>query len=136
MRPGTAILISSEAGTAGGLGFAGERPLSRLGTRLLTSTTCSRVTLGGRLSGIVKSPWSVVSRAVTFGDATGPAIVTVPLAVENRFVAPDDAKTLQRHGNIGGGAGAAQTTEPCAARLPLAVSPAENSARQAVAVPG
>src|SRR5204862_1514348 len=85
--PGAAIWISSDAGTADGLGLAGAA-VSCFTARLLISTTCSRVTLGGRLSGIVKSPWSVVSRAVTFGDEMAPAIATVPLDVRTASSRP------------------------------------------------
>ena len=85
------------------------------GARLLISTTCNLVTLGGRLSGMPRSPCSVVNCAVTLGEATEPAMATLPVAGQHRIVSSEDTEIVQRRGQVGGRRGARQQRR-CRAR--------------------
>src|SRR5438552_1021920 len=97
--------MSSIAGNAGGLAFAGAaaaivvvraaRGGGRFGARLLISTTCNFVTLAGRLSGMLRSPRPVDNWAVTLGEATEPAIAALPEPVSTASSRPRIRKLLR-----------------------------------------
>src|SRR5215467_10259570 len=128
MLPGMSILMSRIAGSAGGwaAGAAGGCfPLL-----LLTSTTLSTTTLGGKLSGRLISARSMVSGAVTFGAVRGPVIDTVPVAVATASSRAATRKFASVADNAAvGPEGPLSATLPCAFFLLIDPAPAEKEVK-------
>src|SRR6202048_1808371 len=121
--------MSSVAGRAGGCWFAGGGG-GGFPVLPLVSTTFSTTTLGGRLSGRLISARSTVRGAVTFGEVKGPAIAPVPLAVATASSRAATRKFARVAVSSAVGPEAPlSTTLPCAFKVPLAVSAAENEVK-------